>query len=65
MFLNHNLEMFLDAWLDTWACRTTDVPLFPTLRHRKLTGRQPLGLAEVQMMIQRRARAAELRGWLA
>ena len=36
-------------------------PLFPTLRHRKLTDRTPLPEANVHMMIQRRAVAAGIR----
>ena len=35
-----------------------DAPLFPTLRHGKLDGRQHLARANVHMMIQRRARGA-------
>jgi len=59
---NHNLEAFLDAWLDASGLSIKpDAPLFPTLRHGKLTGRQALAPAEVHMMIQRRARAAGIR----
>ena len=36
----------------------TTAPLFSTMRHGKLTARQPMAQAEVYMMIQRRALAA-------
>jgi integrase/recombinase XerD len=39
----------------------SEAPLFPTLRHGRLTGRIYLPQANVHMMIQRRARATELR----
>ena len=39
----------------------TRAPLFPTLRHGRLTGRTLLPQANVHMMIQRRAKAAGLR----
>ena len=44
-----------------WARGRPEAPLFPTLRHGRLTDRTPLPQANVHMMIQRRARAAGLR----
>jgi integrase/recombinase XerD len=59
---HHNLEQFLDEWLNASGLTAEpDAPLFPTLRHGKLTGRTPLPQANVHMMVQRRARAAGLR----
>ncbi|HEV8413033.1 MAG TPA: tyrosine-type recombinase/integrase [Bryobacteraceae bacterium] len=59
---HHNLEQFLDEWLDrSGLSKEPEAPLFPTLRHGKLTGRTPLPQANVHMMIQRRARAADIR----
>jgi integrase/recombinase XerD len=59
---HHNLEQFLDEWLNASGLEAEPAaPLFPTLRHGKLTGRAPLPQANVHMMIQRRARAAGLR----
>jgi integrase/recombinase XerD len=59
---HHNMEQFLDEWLDTSGLASEPAaPLFPTLRHGKLTGRTPLPQANVHMMIQRRARAIGLR----
>jgi integrase/recombinase XerD len=56
---HHNLEQFLDEWLSAAGLSTEpDAPLFPALRHGKLTARAPLLQANVHMMIQRRARAA-------
>lgn len=56
---HHNLETFLDEWLSRsgLALEPTS-PLFPTLRHGKLTGRQQMAQAEVHQMSQRRAIAA-------
>jgi site-specific recombinase XerD len=59
---HHNLEQFLEEWVA--ACGLAgepSAPLFPTLRHGKLTGRTPLPQANVHMMIQRRALAAGIR----
>jgi integrase/recombinase XerD len=59
---HHNLEQFLDEWLNASNLATeASAPLFPTLRHGKLTSRAPLTQANVHMMIQRRARAADIR----
>jgi site-specific recombinase XerD len=56
---HHNLEQFLDEWLQrsSLAAEPTS-PLFPTLRHGKLTDRISLAQANVHMMIQRRAQDA-------
>jgi integrase/recombinase XerD len=59
---HHNLEQFLDEWLHASGLTgEPTAPLFPTLRHGKLTGRTHLPQANVHMMIQRRARGAGLR----
>lgn len=56
------LEQFLDEWLNASGLASQpDAPLFPTMRHRKLTDRTPLPEANVHMMIQRRALAAGIR----
>src|SRR5437763_11015945 len=56
---HHNLEQFLDEWLNAAGLGgEPSAPIFPTLRHGKLTGRTPLPQANVHMMIQRRALAA-------
>lgn len=56
---HHNLEQFLDEWLNASGLSLEpNAPIFPTLRHGKLTGRAPLPQANVHMMIQRRALAA-------
>jgi integrase/recombinase XerD len=56
---HHNLEQFLDEWLNASGLSLEpNAPIFPTLRHGKLTGRAPLPQANVHMMIQRRAVAA-------
>ena len=56
---HHNLEQFLDEWLSkTGLAVEPNAPLFPTMRHGKLTGRQPMAQAEVYQMIRRRAAAA-------
>jgi hypothetical protein len=40
---HHNLEQFLDEWLNAAGLAgEPSAPLFPTLRHGKLTGRAPL-----------------------
>ncbi len=56
---HHNLEQFLDEWLNASGLSSeSTAPLFPTLRHGKLTGRESLPQANVHMMIQRRAKDA-------
>src|SRR3954469_7406517 len=56
---HHNLEQFLDEWLNaSGLAGEPNAPLFPAMRHGKLTGRAPLPQANVHMMIQRRALAA-------
>jgi integrase/recombinase XerD len=56
---HHNLEQFLDEWLSTSGLSgEPDSPLFPTMRHGKLEGRQALAQANVHLMIQRRALTA-------
>jgi len=65
---HHNLEQFLDEWLQVARLEQTH-PLFPTLRHGKLTsqnsensaGRAPLPQQNVYAMIQRRAAAAGIK----
>jgi integrase/recombinase XerD len=59
---HHNLEQFLEEWISaSGLAGEPDAPLFPTLRHGRLTGRTPLPQANVDAMIRRRARAAGLR----
>ena len=59
---HHNLDQYLEEWVATSGLGTEpEAPLFPTLRHGRLTDRTPLPQANVHMMIQRRARAAGLR----
>ncbi len=59
---HHNLEQFLDEWLNaSGIVNEPGAPLFPTLRHGKLTGCTPLPQANVHAMIRRRALAAGLR----
>lgn len=59
---NHNLEVFLDDWIvASGLAGEPDAPLFPTLKHGRLTGRTPLPPANVHVMIQRRALAAGIR----
>lgn len=53
---HHNLEQFLDEWLNlSGLSAEPGAPLFPTLPHGKLTGRNPLAQSDVYLMIQRRA----------
>ena len=60
---NHNLEQFLDEWIEA-AHLEKNAPLFPTMRHGKLSASQnsekytPLPQENVRAMIQRRATAA-------
>jgi integrase/recombinase XerD len=59
---HHNLDQYLEEWISVSGLGSEpDAPLFPTLRHGRLTGRTSLPQANVYMMIQRRARAAGLR----
>src|SRR5689334_13695079 len=59
---HHNLEKFLDEWqAASGVAGEPAAPLFPALRHGKLTDRTPLPQANVHMMIQRRATAAGIR----
>jgi integrase/recombinase XerD len=58
----NNLDQYLEEWLAVSGLGTEpEAPLFPTLRHGRLTDRTPLPQANVHMMIQRRARTAGLR----
>jgi integrase/recombinase XerD len=59
---HHNLEQFLEEWLSaSGLAGEPSAPLFPTMRHGKLTAREPLLQANVHMMIQRRAQDAGIR----
>ena len=59
---HHNLDQYLEEWLAASGLGSEpEAPLFPTLRHGRLTDRTPLPQANVHMMIQRRARTAGLR----
>jgi integrase/recombinase XerD len=59
---HHNLDQYLEEWLSVSGLASeSEAPLFPTLRHGRLTGRTSLPQANVHMMIQRRAKAAGLR----
>jgi|ERR1051326_528281 integrase len=59
---HHNLEQFLDEWLNaSGLAGEPAAPMFPTMRHRKFSGRTPLPEANVHMMIHRRARVAAIR----
>src|ERR1017187_92549 len=59
---HHNLEIFLDEWLSAAKLSAEPTsPLFPTMRHGKLTDRTPLAQANVHMMIQRRAEDAGIK----
>jgi integrase/recombinase XerD len=56
---HHNLEEYLDAWLAVSGLASEPTaPLFPTLKHGKLTGRTPIPQQNVYAMIQRRAEGA-------
>ena len=56
---HHNLEQSLEEWFSrTDLSAEPNAPLFPTMRHGKLTGRQSMAQAEVYQMIRRRAAAA-------
>lgn len=59
---HHNLDQYLEEWVAASGLGAEpQAPLFPALRHGRLTGRAPLAQANVHMMIQRRARAAGLK----
>jgi integrase/recombinase XerD len=59
---NHNLEQFLDEWISASGLgKEPSAPLFPTMRHGKLTERTPLTQPNVHVMIQRRAMAAGIK----
>lgn len=56
---HHSLEQFLEEWLSrSGLAAEPGVPLFPTMRHGRLTGRHLLAQAEIYRMIRRRAAAA-------
>jgi len=56
---HHNLEQSLEEWFSkTGLSVEPNATLFPTMRHGKLTGRQPMAQGEVYQMIRRRAAAA-------
>ena len=58
----HNLDRYLEEWISPSGLGTeSEAPLFPTLRHGRLTDRTPLPRPNVYMMIERRARTAGLR----
>jgi len=53
---HHTLEQFLDEWLSmTRLVAEPSAPLFPTMRHGKLTSRHSMAQKEVYEMIRRRA----------
>ena len=59
---HHNLDQYLEEWIAASGLDSEpEAPLFPTLRHGRLTNRTSLPQANVHMMIQRRAKAAGLR----
>lgn len=59
---HHNLDQYLEEWISVSGLASEpEAPLFPTLRHGRLSGRTSLPQANVHMMIQRRAKAAGLR----
>lgn len=59
---HHNLDQYLEEWISVSGLGSEpEAPLFPTLRHGRLTGGTSLPQANVHMMIQRRAKAAGLR----
>lgn len=59
---HHNLEQYLEEWIAMSGLGSEpEAPLFPTLRHGRLTARTPLPQANVHLMIQRRAKAAGLK----
>ncbi len=60
---HHNLDQYLEEWITAAELNSQpESPLFPTLRHGKLSEvRQALPQANVHAMIQRRSKAAGLR----
>ena len=59
---HHNLDRYLEEWVAAAGlAMEPEAPLFPTLRHPRLTGRTPLPQANVHLTIQKRAKAARLR----
>ncbi len=59
---HHNLDQYLEEWISVSGLGSEpEAPLFPTLRHGRLTGRTSLPQANVHLMIQKRAKAAGLR----
>jgi integrase/recombinase XerD len=59
---HHNLEKVLDEWLETSGFgREPGAPMFPTLPHGKLEGREALAQTNVHRMLQRRAEAAGIK----
>jgi len=60
---HHNLDQYLEEWIAAAGlAETPEAPLFPTLRHGRLSGTlQPLPQANVHVMIQRRALDAGIR----
>ena len=59
---HHNLDHYLEEWvIASGLAGEAEAPLFPTLRHGRLSGRTPLPQANVHLMIQRRAKAAGLK----
>ena len=61
---HHNLEQYLEEWLAAAGLAAKpEVPLFPTLRHGRLADGtlSPLPQANVNLMIQKRAKVAQLR----
>jgi integrase len=53
---HHNLEQHMDQWLAEASLATEpSAPLFPTMRHGRLTGRHPMPQKEIYEMIRRRA----------
>jgi integrase/recombinase XerD len=60
---HHNLDQYLEEWIAAASlAKTPEAPLFPTLRHGRLSvAPQALPQANVHVMIQRRALAAGIR----
>jgi integrase/recombinase XerD len=59
---HHNLEKFLDEWLEVSGLGKEPIaPMFPTLPHGKLEGREALAQTNVHRMLQRRAEAAGIK----
>ena len=61
---HHNLDQYLEEWIAAAGLSTNpEAPLFPTLKHGRLSDGELAGIpqANVHLMIQRRANAAGLR----